>query len=50
MDKIEKMDYRANGEAILWAVISLLSQGPKTSNPTSHRIESTLQVQDSESF
>jgi len=48
MDKVEKMDYRANAEVILWAMISLLSQSPKTSNPISQRIESTLQVKNSE--
>jgi hypothetical protein len=42
MDKIEKMDYRANGKVILWAMSPLLSQSPKISNPISERIESTL--------
>ena len=48
MDKVEKMDCRANGEIILWAMSSLLSQSPKISNPISQRIESTLKVKNSE--
>jgi hypothetical protein len=48
MDKGEKMDYRANGEVILWAMSPLLSQSLKISNPINQRIESTLQVKNSE--
>lgn len=32
MDKVEKMDYRANGEAIFCAMSPLRSQGPNISD------------------
>jgi hypothetical protein len=48
MDKVEKMDCRANGEVILWAISPLLSQSSKISNPISQRIQSTLQVKNNE--
>lgn len=48
MDRAEKMDCRANGEVILWAMSPLLSQSSKISNPISQRIETTLQIQNSE--
>jgi hypothetical protein len=38
MDKVEKMDCRANGDVILWAMSPLLSQSPKISDSISHRI------------
>ncbi len=37
MDHVDKMDCRANGEVIFWAMNPLLSQGPKISDPISQR-------------
>jgi hypothetical protein len=48
MDKVEKMDCRANGEVTFCAMSPLLSQSPKISDPISQRIESTLQVMNNE--
>jgi len=48
MDKGEKMDCRANAEVDFCAANPLLSQSPKISDPVSHRIETTLQVKNSE--
>jgi hypothetical protein len=42
MDKVEKMDYRANSEVILWAMISLLSQSPKISDSVIRMKRGTL--------
>ena len=38
MDKIEKMDCRANGEVIFCAMRPLLSQRPKITDPINQRI------------
>ncbi len=38
MDKVEKMDPRANGELILRTKSPLLSRSPKIGNPISLRI------------
>jgi hypothetical protein len=38
MDKVEKMDCRANSEVIFCAMSPLLSQSPKISDPISQRI------------
>jgi len=38
MDKVEKMDCRANGEVTFCAMSPLLSQSSKISNPISQRI------------
>ena len=48
MNKGEKMDCRANAEVDFCAANPLLSQSPKISDPVSHRIETTLQVKNSE--
>ena len=38
MDKVQKMDRRANGEVTFCAMSPLLSQSPKISAPVSQRI------------
>jgi len=38
MDKIEKMDGRANGEVIFCAMSPLLSQGPNIPDPISQKV------------
>jgi hypothetical protein len=48
MDKVGKMDCRANGEVILWAMSPLMSQSSKIPNPISQRIETTLQIMNNE--
>ena len=39
MDKVEKMDCRANGEVIFCAMSPLLSQGPNISDQSAHRVD-----------
>jgi hypothetical protein len=41
MDEAEKMNCRAKGEVILWAMSPLLPQSPKISDSISQRIELT---------
>jgi hypothetical protein len=48
MDKVEKMDCRANGEVTFCAMSLLLSQSSKISSPSSQRIESSLNVKRNE--
>ncbi len=40
MDKLEKIDCRANGEVTFWAMSPLPSQGSKISDPVGQRIGS----------
>jgi hypothetical protein len=39
MDKVDKMDCRANGEVIFCAMSPPLSQGPHISDQSEHRID-----------
>ena len=44
MDKVEKMDCRANGEVIFGAMSPPLSQGPNISDPITQRVRLTGRI------